>query len=580
MHKPNRLIRTAAMGLLAAGALSLSSCDEETLAAILGSLDSVDGYHSGYNVDNEDLTEIESDVNIAADYGDGENLPTSVDLTRYLPPIGDQGQYGTCVAWATAYNCRTFLNARTKGLNKSDLTNTSNQFSPKDIFLSIDSYDKGSDCGGTYFEAAFDKMISRGVATVANSPYTGLGSCSSSPSSSATSDAAKHKIKSYRKITVNEKTIKQYLAEGKLVVFGAYLGDEFMLADGNSIIYKQTTFQYTGQHAAHAMVISGYDDHKGSNGCFRVVNSWGTSWGDAGYIWVDYKFFCSGNFAYDCFVAYDINETLNSVEVSASNPDKVENTTSGIDLISTELNFYDPNRTNANGDKLWRCDYEVFNAGSQMVSASNDWTICLLYYNAYEGTNDCGILFVDYYSDDFGVAGDYSDDFSRTEGLSRTGIPAQAYCWNNLNIGAGMRVSAEVSEGAKGFSWDFQLPNTLNGQYYFALFADATDKIVESNEENNVIYFGAANNKPITFVDGEPTNLSKSPLSKDCRLVRQNDPSPNQDVRGPDNLNAYTFDEVQRMIMAQKKSGAISKMAQQWLDNNANQACCRRIIRK
>src|SRR5690625_7623232 len=44
-------------------------------------------------------------------------------------------------------------------------------------------------------------------------------------------------------------------------------------------------------HAGHAMTIIGYDDSKGSGGAFRVVNSWGSDWGDKGYIWIDYQFF-------------------------------------------------------------------------------------------------------------------------------------------------------------------------------------------------------------------------------------------------------------------------------------------------
>jgi C1A family cysteine protease len=37
-------------------------------------------------------------------------------------------------------------------------------------------------------------------------------------------------------------------------------------------------------------VIAGYDDGRNA---FLVMNSWGTSWGDKGFIWIDYHFFSS-----------------------------------------------------------------------------------------------------------------------------------------------------------------------------------------------------------------------------------------------------------------------------------------------
>ena len=43
-------------------------------------------------------------------------LPTSVSLLPQFPPIGDQGQYGTCVAWAAGYNMKTVIRKTSLGL--------------------------------------------------------------------------------------------------------------------------------------------------------------------------------------------------------------------------------------------------------------------------------------------------------------------------------------------------------------------------------------------------------------------------------------------------------------------------------
>jgi inhibitor of cysteine peptidase len=38
----------------------------------------------------------------------------------------------------------------------------------------------------------------------------------------------------------------------------------------------------------HALVLVGWDDSLGTNGAWRVKNSWGTWWGDDGYMWIGY----------------------------------------------------------------------------------------------------------------------------------------------------------------------------------------------------------------------------------------------------------------------------------------------------
>jgi C1A family cysteine protease len=37
----------------------------------------------------------------------------------------------------------------------------------------------------------------------------------------------------------------------------------------------------------HAVVLAGWDDTRGSNGAWLLRNSWGTGWGDKGYMWID-----------------------------------------------------------------------------------------------------------------------------------------------------------------------------------------------------------------------------------------------------------------------------------------------------
>ncbi len=506
--------------------LTTPSCDWLTDAledTTLVDLDSL--AHSLGWFGNENLDEIEDDVNFGFSSG---NLPASVDLLANFPVIGNQGQYGTCVAWAVAYNHMTFMEAKEKGYTTSTLNN-SRIFSPKDLFWAIPNAQKGSDCNGTGFESAYDILLSRGVATMGTIPYTSLGSCSQA-STGGESEAAKHKITNYREIAFDKNTIKSYFADGKPVVFGAKLGDEFMSADDASVLDYQT-YGYTGQHAYHALILSGYDNSKGPNGAFRVVNSWATSWGDNGYIWVDQNFFSSGDFAFCAFVA----------QVPGGNPDEngdneVDDPTSGYDVIAWNLldeNYNDPN-DNANlRDRF--ITYNVFNGGTSALKASDDWSIFYGLANAYDA-KDNYILIYDYYTNDYGSYGQY--DLMNSTDPNAYGTSVN--WWNYIDVPAGKSVASELV-GEDNFTFTYEVPTAVNGSYYFILWADGTKKFAESNEDNNYLIFCQSNGEPIEIQNGVIASsnvFAKSTLKKG--VPSQNMETSNYDVVEKGNPNAYT----------------------------------------
>ena len=215
-------------------------------------------------------TETNDNVPTGIYFGNG-NLPSSYDISQFLPPVGSQGQYGTCVSWALGYNLKTMIEAQDKNYTTSDLTDPNLQASPKDLFLSVPKNLTGPSCGGTYLYAAFDVMQNRGVATMANVPYSNLGDCSQNTESAWDQDAADYKIDTYRSVSIDIATIKQQIASDKPVGFAAKLGDNFISWNGDQVLSGHTTFDRVGQHASHAMTIIGYDDNKGANGAFVVV---------------------------------------------------------------------------------------------------------------------------------------------------------------------------------------------------------------------------------------------------------------------------------------------------------------------
>ncbi len=520
-----------------------SSCDIED--PIIDSLEQALGWYGLGGDLGDDLSGIEDDIN----FGQG-TLPSSVDLTANFPPIGDQGQYGTCVAWATGYNHRSYILAKSEG--RTSFSN-SQMFSPKYLFWAVPSSQKGADCNGTGFEAAYDVMLSKGISTLQTTPYTDLGDCSGS-TSAWDAAALSFKLESYREIDVDINTIKESLAQGKAVSIGAKLGDNFMSWDNTGDVHYSDTYGYSGQHAYHAMIVAGYDDNRGNNGAFKVVNSWGNTWGNAGYIWVDYNFFVSGDF---CFCAFVATGELENPDGDGDNV--VDDPNSGKDLMAWEL--YDED----NGGGTNRvAKYNAFNSGTEEIPASTDWNMLYIYYNAYNA-NDYGIMLYDYYSDDYGAYGDDGDlsveDPSACEGDQNW--------YNHINIAAGYSVAQVLYGGEDArFSWPYTMPQ-ITGEYYLVLIVDGFNAITEFDETNNYFYLTDSNGEPISFINGV---MQETPAKNYNKTInpRIGEDSPLQTVKSEKNLNTYSTQDIYKLILNRLETGDIQKKANEFIKNNKN----------
>ncbi|RLD51711.1 MAG: hypothetical protein DRI94_05260 [Bacteroidetes bacterium] len=523
----------------------LPSCDPDNQDALLEGL----GWYGLGGALGDDTTSIENDIYL----GSGQ-LPGSVDLSPYFPPIGDQGSYGTCVAWATGYNHKSFLEAWDD--NHRTTFNSNQMFSPKYLFWSIPSSQKGADCNGTGFEPAYDVMITDGVSNLATTPYTNLGDCSSSPSNDEDSVAVKHKIESYRQVNVEIETLKQYLAQHRALSFGAKLGENFMAWNSSDVLYDDTD-TYHGQHAYHAMTLCGYDDNKGNNGAFKVVNTWGTGWGNGGYIWVDYNFFVSGDFAFCAFAA-----TNKFSDPDGDDDNQVDDPNSGTDLMAWELYDYhdDVNDPNNTDPRARVAKYNAFNSGTDNIPASNDWNILYIYYNA-NNANDYGIMLFDYYSNDYGNYGDDGnlDGYPEADGDQNW--------WNHIDIPAGQSVAQALYGGTDArFSWPYTMPS-ISGDYYLVIIVDGYDVIPEYDESNNYFYLTDSEGGPITFSNGVMQEQPAKSFEKNLN-PQIGDDSPRQTVRNQQHINTYSTKEIRQLINYRLASGDIQKKAAMYDKSN------------
>ncbi|MGV8114132.1 MAG: C1 family peptidase [Lentimicrobium sp.] len=526
---------------------TLTSCTKEEVVDFLSEL--LVQAMASWNAEEENLDEIPQDLDIN---DNTTGLPASVDLSGKFPPIGDQGEYGTCVTWAVGYNLKTALNGIDNQWSATQLAQTSNQTSPIDLFLAIPASQKGSDCNGTQFESAMDQLITRGGASLATAPYTGLGDCSQSPAGSWTQDAADNKLVNYRKIadknnaaSMTVDNFKAYLAEGRPIAIGARLGDRFMRWNSSAVI-DYDTYQNPGmQHAYHAMVLAGYDDNRQA---FKIINTWGNSWGNTGTIWVDYDFFIN-SFCFAAFVAQnktDVNITGGQVGSG--------NIISGLDVLAWNLRDEDNPESTAPLDR--QITYNVYNSGTETVRASSRWSILYMYYNAYD-VNDYDIIIHDYYTDEFSnIPGDnqYWED----------GYGIAGSWWNYIDVPSGKSVAAALyNDPEADFLFTYTMPSNLNGKYYLVLLADGFNDLEEANEDNNFYFFSKDDGKPFDFVNGvmQGGNVKKSMVSgkEPARFAN----TEMQTVVSKINPNAYAPDEIMKLIKHRKGNGELERKALQ-----------------
>jgi C1A family cysteine protease len=539
-----------------AGVLSLSGCKEEPVTPVdpTNPIDpnepteptdttSTTQYFLGWSGE-DNLGDIPTSTNFG--FGSG-TLPPSVDLVDKFPPIGDQGQYGTCVSWAVAYNIKTAINGMTQGLSSSDLASPSNQFSPKDLFVAIPDNEKGQNCNGTNFSNALDVMQNRGVARMQTVPYTNLGDCSNANlQSSWTNEATQNKIKYWRKIDPSIQSIKQNLSNNIPVILGAKLADNFMSWNSDNVISSSTTYNNVGQHAYHAMVIAGYDDNKGANGAFKVINSWGEFWGDKGYIWVDYNYmmneFCTSfNGEKPLFIAAD-------EENSVDPPNDPDPKTTGVDLAPWIFSDYSTYQSSGYPTER-QIDFNIYNIGNEAASPNSDWSFYYIYFNAYDA-NDYGVLFY--------------DNFNTTANPNNFYCPTDYNCVFNYPIPAGGSFTQAVW-GLESQYRTYYMPQ-ITGYYYLVMIADVDDKFSEQDELNNLFY---TTQEPKYFENGygfraTPGSPSKSPQEFEFKnrvkiSQTQLKDSKFNTVVSENYPNAYTQAEVLDFLKREHKNGKIDQ---------------------
>lgn len=202
-------------------------------------------------------------------------LPVALDWTtpvNFVTPVRDQKSCGSCWAFATAaaLESASLIKNTIPGYN----LDTSEQ-----VLVSCGG---AGSCSGGYVDKASNYIRDSGLPYEACFPYTWTNNTCSAACAGYKTDIFKTLSWSWVATTApTVDAIKNALYNsGPLVTTFAVYGDFFSYKSG---IYKHTTGNLAGYHA---VLIVGYND---TEQYFKVKNSWGTAWGEAGFFRIAYS---------------------------------------------------------------------------------------------------------------------------------------------------------------------------------------------------------------------------------------------------------------------------------------------------
>ncbi|KAK7262619.1 hypothetical protein RJT34_30194 [Clitoria ternatea] len=211
---------------------------------------------------------IETTTKTSFRYENVTDIPDTMDWRKKgaVTPIKDQGICGSCWAFATV--------AAIEGINQIT-TGRLVSLSEQELVDCVQGESEG--CRGGYVEDAFEFVMKKGgLESEAYYPYKGVDKTCKAGKGTHKNVA---QIKGYEKVPSNsEKALLKAVANQPVSVYIEAKRSAFQFYSSGIFTGK------CGTHTNHAVTVVGYGiDGDGTN-YWLVKNSWGTEWGENGYI--------------------------------------------------------------------------------------------------------------------------------------------------------------------------------------------------------------------------------------------------------------------------------------------------------
>lgn len=219
------------------------------------------------------------------------SLPRKIDLSSKIDTIYDQGQSSSCTANAICYAYK--FDQKRQFVNPSiEPSRLFVYYNERDMEDSI-NYDSGAQ-----IRDGIKSLNTYGVCEEKLYPYE-ISRFREKPSELAYHNSNQHKSVEYYSVSQDLNSLKSALVSGLLIVFGFSVYEYFEseeVAKTGIVYMPRISESLIGGHAVCAV---GYNDDTKE---FKVVNSWGSNWGDRGFFYLPYDYVTNSNLASDFWV--------------------------------------------------------------------------------------------------------------------------------------------------------------------------------------------------------------------------------------------------------------------------------------
>lgn len=211
-----------------------------------------------------------------------KKLPLNVDHRISWWKIGNQGNTGSCVGWASADSVIRWHFVVNNRINKNDL------LSVRFLWMGAKETDQFTNAPTTFLEAEGTSLkaaldIARNYGNVFDKdlPFVSGALYQGNPQTFF-SKAAQYRINSYYNLGTNPERWREWLALNGPILTRLDCDNAWFNIPSNG---KLDTYVRPSQPAGHAVALVGYTPEG-----FIVRNSWGTGWGHNGFAYASNKY--------------------------------------------------------------------------------------------------------------------------------------------------------------------------------------------------------------------------------------------------------------------------------------------------
>lgn len=193
----------------------------------------------------------------------------SRDWSATMPGIRNQGSCGACWAFATVATMESLY------------TRNNHQYVMSPQYLidcSRDGLNRG--CDGGWPENAMNYILSTGMPLDSNYHYTGVQANCKSPHPPFVSPKLETQVNSYV-LGGNDLELTNIVSQDGPVAAGVYLTPNFLKYSGG--VFSDPACP-SGCQVEHVVVVAGYGTDPVHGDYYLIRNSWGTGWGENGYM--------------------------------------------------------------------------------------------------------------------------------------------------------------------------------------------------------------------------------------------------------------------------------------------------------